>query len=461
MHQKQMLRIFFVGLLLALQVPTLAYAARDAAFLDPGASSSPAARSADSIFVEPKSETDVGDTPPSTSRRATFFFVNQTNLPITVENITANGDSNVRAEIVSDDCTKGRQITAGSRCSVAVEVTPIGTGSWAAELLMTHNAAGRIARARIIGRTTKGPVEKQDMGLSLNTKDVKPVDFGDVIMGGGKAVRTALMVNDSSDEISLLSIEVIAAENGLQRLDQGCAPDIDLKPGESCPITLVWKPETKNNVSTDLIIRHSGRLGFVVIPIRGVAKEIVEKDGGGRASASSATTSSLKTGLADDKSGKLQPPSVADLAQLLDAKNIPPLSAQDIPELALGSRGGDAASSSPTVSLDNYRLIGTVGNRAVIYKTDGSTIIVGLGEAIDTFGDKSVQLVNISPRSVEIFFDGKKKALKLEAVASLAEKARAARKSASSSSNDSKKASSKKSVAGEDTNAVPLPVGRK
>src|SRR6202012_1782228 len=105
-----------------------------------------------------------------------------------------------------------------------------------------------------------------------NAKEVKPVDFGDVGVGDGKVVRSTLMVNNSPEPITLYAIDVIEADNGLQKLDQGCAVDMELASGASCPVTLLWTPKTNGPVSTDLIIRHSGKMGFAVIPVRGVAK---------------------------------------------------------------------------------------------------------------------------------------------------------------------------------------------
>lgn len=437
-----------------------AFAARDAAFLDPGTQMNSSDRSPEAIGVEPKNDVDVGDTPANTGRRATFFFVNHTTVAVTVESMVANGDSNVKAAIVADDCSRQKRIEPGDRCSVTVEVTPIGVGSWAAELLMTHNSAGRISRARIMGRTNSSSVEKRDAGLSLNTKESKSVDFGDVDVGTGKAVRTALMVNDSSDLISILSIEVIAADNGLQRLDQGCEPDMDLKPGESCPVTLVWKPEQKSNVSTDLIIRHTGRLGFAVIPLRGVAKEEVAKGSSGPASSGPSATGAPNPGSTTRIPGVPQPPSVSDLTQLVDASNIPPISEQDLPHSAL--ERPKKASEADKVSLTDYHLIGTVGNRAVIYKPDGSTAIVALGDAIESVGDKTIKLVNITPKEAEIYFDGKKVKLVLESVDALTRRAREARKNEPPRQLDLSKAGSSKSKAeGGDASSVTLPVGKK
>ena len=446
------------ALFAALLVPYSAMAARDAAFMDPGAAISKNARSNEAIVVEPKSDIDVGDTSPNIGRRATFFFVNQTGAPVGVEGVSANGDSNVKADVVSDDCSKEKKIAVGSRCAVTIEATPIGSGSWTAELILTHDSVGRMARARVMGKTSGAGGEKRDAGLSLNTKDMKPVDFGEVEVGTGKAVRTALMVNDSTEVISILSIEVIAAENGLERIEQGCEPDTDLKMGESCPITLIWKPTVKGDVSTDLIIRHSGRLGFAVIPVRGIAKDF----GNGSATASAGGTPST-TGLPGSPasttgrkgSGGPQPPSVADLEQVLAAGRIPPISADDLP-----SGAETVTPQSSAVAVEGYQLIGTVGNRAVILKPDGQTSVIAIGEEIDQFSGKAVKLVNVTAKDAEIVYEGKTKILKLGAAASLTQKALSASRPDPMEMTP-KRTSSDPSSSAQEAKPVPLPVGRK
>jgi hypothetical protein len=442
-----------VSLLALLCFPCQAWAARDAAFLDPGAAISKNARGNEAIVVEPKSDVDVGETQPNVGRRATFFFVNQTGVPVSVESVSANGDSNVRADIVSDDCSKEKRIGPGNRCAITVETTPVGSGSWTAELLMTHDGVGRIARARVLGKTSGMGAEKRETGLSLNTKDMKPVDFGEVQVGSGKAVRTALMVNDSNEVISILSIELIAAENGLERLDQGCEPDTDLKMGESCPVTLLWRPTSKSDVSTDLIIRHSGRLGFAVIPVRGVAKDDLGK--GGTVTSSSAETASSSGAPLKSKSGGIQPPSVADLEQILADGKIPPISGEDLPAMSSLS-----TEHSQKTALEGYQLIGTVGNRAVILKPDGQTSIVALGEEVDRFSDKAVKLVNVTAKAAEIVYEGKSRILKLGVASSLAQKATAASRQDPLDQGLRKRSSDPMPSAGE-TKAVPLPTGKK
>ncbi|MFA6280677.1 MAG: hypothetical protein WC612_07835 [Bdellovibrionales bacterium] len=429
-----------------------AWAARDASFLAPGSSSRGSSRTDQDIIVEPKPEVDVGETPLNVGRRATFFFVNQSNVAVEIESIKANVDSNVRADIVADDCSKEGKILAASRCSVTIETTPTGAGSWTAELLLTHKAAGRIARARVIGRTNAGSTDKGGTGLSLSTKDIKPIDFGEIEVGTDKAVRSALMVNDGNEVITILSIEVIAAENGLQRLEQGCAPDMDLKMGESCPVTMVWKPEAKGILSTDLIIRHTGRLGFAVIPIRGVAKS--EKAEAG-SSKNDATGSSKKGGGA---SGGIPMPPTADELEKMMAGKIPPLPSDALP--MPDHEGG--AGATKTVSSGTYHLIGTVGNRALIYKPDGTTAVVTVGESFDAGEGKEVKLTYLEAKKAEILVDGKKKILILEAAASLTNKAAQTRDQQRAEDQVQKKGqkASTPKTDNMEKNSVPLPMGK-
>ena len=219
--------------------------ARDAAFMEPATGSGGA--SDEAVKVEPKSEIDIGETNVNMARRTTLFFVNASNMPVQVEKVRrVNSDASVSAEIANDDCSKQGSIAAQSRCSVELSVTPTSPGAWSVEVLMTHNGAGRIARAKVSGKTsgTVASGDRKETGLDMSAKEVTPVNFGDLDVNG-KAVRSALMVNDSPDSITLYSIDVIEADNGLELLDQGCAVDMELKPGETCPVTLVWAPNER------------------------------------------------------------------------------------------------------------------------------------------------------------------------------------------------------------------------
>jgi len=387
-----------LGLILALPV-----SARDAAFIDPGTAVG-SVNSGDAVKVEPKSEIDIGDSTLSVARRTTLFFVNQTTAVIKIEKIALNSDSNVSAEIVNDDCSKQETLAPSNRCSLEIQLTPTAPGTWSAEVLMTHNGAGRLTRAKISGKTAGSTsADKKDMGLFLSTKEVKPIDFGEVNVGEGKVVRSALMVNDSLAPITRFSIDVIEADNGLQRLDQGCAVDMELKPGESCPVTLVWAPTDASHVSTDLIIRHSGQLGFAVIPIRGVAKSTGSE--GGSTKNQNVSDKDL------DKSIARNAPPPPDLGKVVSS--IPAVSAS-----ALATAG--------TAVTGSLHLIGTVGNRALLYKPDGTTAVVQVGDNAD-YDVHTVKVIAVAAKDVELVVDGKTKKLTLESVQELTDKARTAK----------------------------------
>jgi len=396
--------VLFAGLAL-LMTTTPASAAREAAFVAPRTGS---VINEGAVTIEPKADIDVGDTPLGVGRRATFFFVNLlTNLPVEVESVTVSGDSNVSAVIVSDDCSREKEIPPSSRCAVTAEVTPTASGTWTAEVLMTHRGAGRNARARITGKTGAVASERRELGLTLSARDIKPIDFGDVEVGAS-AVRSALMLNDSNEMIKILSIELIAAGNGLQRLDQGCGLDMELKQGESCPITMLWKPENRGTISTDLIIRHTGQLGFSVIPVRGAAKVPAEPK-------SAVTDSGASTTRAQTGMPVATTPSASDVDRLISGGQIPSLSVSDL-------KIPQSTAVMPVLPSIGYHLIGTVGVRALLYRSDGTTLVLEVGETVKD-GDMTLKLLNVTPRNAAVLMNGKERILNLEVVSDLTARA--------------------------------------
>lgn len=414
--------LVFVFLAAVAAAPALA---RDVAFVEPGSNINTG--TPDEAFkIEPKPEVDIGESVVNIVRRESLFFVNQTSAPIKIEKVAVSSDSAVTSTITNDDCSKTATIPAQSRCSIELSVTPTGPGSWGIELLMTHNGPGRITRAKILGKTGgSDKIEKRENGLFLSPKEMKPVEFGEVTAGDGKIVRSALMVNDSPASITLYSVDVVEADKSLQKLDSGCTPDLELKPGESCPVTLVWTPTSRGIISTDLIIRHSGQTGFVVIPVRGTAKpgdkDVSGRDGGdnpggGRNVAGSSSSSSSAAA-----SSSIEPPPT------------PSEVAREVAKATGGGRGHkhDAESSAATGS---FHLIGTVGNRAVLLKPDGSTAVVQVGDSINLGADAPpAKIDTITSSSAVIVVDGKKKELALEAVQELKDKATAGKKGATDS----------------------------
>lgn len=391
---------FIVGISIgAFLLLTSAANARDAAFIAPNTAGS--GMNNEALRIEPKSEVDLGETLLNVPKRTTIFFVNQTTLPVNVEKLTVNGDGNVRAEIATDDCSKQKTIASQSRCSVEISVTPTTPGTWSVDALMTHNGLGRISRAKLSGKTSgSADSSKNETGLSPSTKESPPINFGDVDAGTSKVVRSTLMMNDSGEPITIYSIDVIEAGSDLTKINQGCAVDMELKPGESCPITLVWAPQSRGTISTDLIIRHSGRVGFALIPVRGIAK-------GEAPTASTSKNNPTPT----TSTALIPPPAPVSIDK----------AAFSVAESALqppAAKQASQAAQPATTATAGLRLIGTVGTRAILLKADGSTVVASIGDKLD-IDDKPAALVSVGAKSVEITHNGEAKTLTLQAAKEL------------------------------------------
>jgi hypothetical protein len=81
--------------------------------------------------------------------------------------------------------------------------------------------------------------------------------------------------------------------------------------------------------------------------------------------------------------------------------------------------------------MGGLHLIGTVGDRGVLLKPDGTTAVVEKGDIVE-LGDGAAKVDSIDPHSITLVIAGKKKQYMLEAAPELRERAA----SLQSSSND-------------------------
>jgi hypothetical protein len=343
---------------------------REAAFVQPdAAATNTGSATVQGVAADP-AETNTGESLLGIARRVTLFFTNNTGQEVAVKNINLGADGNVTAKIVSDDCSDLKTIPVRDRCGVSIDVTPNASGPWTVEVLMVHDGAGRIARAQILGETL-GERKNQDRepGLGLTPASTQVIDFGSVPAGSStKIARTILMANTSPQPVTLESIDVIAAGDGLARHADGCAKDMELAPGQTCPITLVWQPTSGGSVSTDLIIRHNGPNGFVVVPVRGTANGGKEK---------SDTREEAPAGR-NAMTGR--DPSM-DALTGLPLANIPAVSST-----SLGNQKAEKV-SPPKLDVGNdIGLIGIAGDRGIFRDASGGTTVLGAGATIHLDG---------------------------------------------------------------------------
>ncbi len=398
---------------------------RSASFVNPGAVSQKSSEinkggQANTLVAEPAS-IDAGETLVNISRRVTVFFYNGFHGAIQINDLTLNADGNVRSRVVTDDCKTVKALPPSDKCSVALEITPSSPGPWTVELLVNHSGTGRIARAEVNG-TTLGKADEKSEGLAISKKIAKELDFGSVKANEEKATRTMLIENDSPMPLAISSIDLIATkQDGLTVRLNGCREGDELKPGESCPITVMWEPMARGNIATDLIVRHSGNLGFVVVPIRGSGTKEADKNDVEVVSGSTSGVSSSPSSFVSSGSASLMPRGPDGSSQSLTS--MPALDALPLPRDSLGldySRrkdppnvrrmvGGDqdGGEQEERVFIPQILLIGTVGKRAILGDAQEQTYMVNLGEKISIAGS-DVELLQLDPTRAVVMVSGKR-----------------------------------------------------
>ncbi len=398
---------------------------RNASFVNPGAVSQKAidnkSSQANTLVADPAS-VDAGETLVNIARRVTVFFYNGFRSPIQINDLTLNADGNVRSRVLSDDCKVVKNLPVQDKCSVALEITPSSPGPWSVELLLNHSGSGRIARAEING-TTLGKADQKSEGLAISKKIAATLDFGTVAANEETAARTMLIENDSPMPLAISSIDLIASQqDGLSIRHNGCKEGDELKPGESCPITVLWEPTYRGKVATDLIVRHSGNLGFVVVPIRGDGS--VEADKGeevdprtGKTTRTSNTASMMPRGSMDASQSRTSMPALDVLplpGGLLKSgsRKAPP----DIQKMAGVTRDG---SETAEVDIPKMNLIGTVGRRAILGDAQEQTYMVNLGEKVSIAG-QDVELLQLDPTRAVVMVSGKRIFLSLRNMQTIA-----------------------------------------
>lgn len=416
--QVHLLYVLIIGLL-CVALPASAQT-RNASFVNPNSVTQKSADGkngslANTVVADPAS-IDAGETLVNVARRITVFFYNGFRNPVQINDLTLNADGNVRSKVVTDDCKAIKTLPVQDKCSVALEITPSSPGPWSVELLLNHSGTGRITRAEVNG-TTLGKADEKSEGLAISKKIAAPLDFGTVMVNEEKAARTMLIENDSTVSLLISSIDLIASEGeGLTVRKMGCKEGEELKPGESCPITVMWEPMVRGNVATDLIVRHSGNLGFVVVPIRGSGSagtdskdDVADKSGKSKSHSNSASMVPRSSGeplqirSAQPSLDSLPLPSRSDDG---DATIAPLKSSAVSPQRKPPSTKDIAkAEEGPVTEAPEIMLIGTVGGRAILSDAQDQTYMVGLGEKVSV-GGEDIELLQLDPTRAVVMAAG-------------------------------------------------------
>ncbi len=278
-------------------------------------------------------------------------------------------------------------------------------------------------------------------------KEIKPINFGTAVIGE-KVIRATMLVNDSADPIAIRSIEMISPDNGLQRLSQGCVIGKPIAQGTSCPVILQWEPKKAGTLSTDLVIHHSGKVGFTVIAVRGEAKEKADPPAVAPAPAQKeAVVSTPAPAPAQlEITAPATPPTVSPSEPLKEIavpaqQPAAPAASPAQPEAKIEAAPAPsletkkaAAAPAPVLprklefhkleepkakkivaaaGIDGVLLIGTVGDRAIFQLPEGYTAVIPVGGTLQTKAG-GAKLVAVTPYAAEFVVKGQERTVLLK-----------------------------------------------
>ena len=378
------------------------------------------------VVIDSKPDLDVGDTPINATKHVVLSFVNHGNVAVPVDKIALKPRGHIGFVITQDTCSKQTLVLSGE-CNVGLDLSPHSDGVWSLDVELSPFASSPAARTHITGQALVAgaaaivkPSEKKESEAILSLKGSTSIDFDNVKIGAGKNVRSVLMVNEGKDPLTLQSLEVVA-DKSLVRVPKGCLPNMRLKAGQSCPVLLSWTPTKAGPLSTDLIIRYTGGSGFIVIPVRGSAEEKVLVPSPPKDIENQQTVSTVPpvpappTIVAAQKTPKAVSPKnhalsvvTPDLQKLVSA----------MPATSLNA----SAKKHEINILSGLRLTGTVGNRAIIQKPSGVTVVVNIGDAVD-LGEKQIKILDVRPQAADILLDNQTITLTIEPAGPVGRKA--------------------------------------
>lgn len=286
-------------------------------------------------------------------------------------------------------------------------------------------------------------------------KEIKPINFGTALVGE-KIIRATMLVNDSAEPIVIRSIEMIEADNGLQRLSQGCVIGKPIPQGTSCPVILQWEPKKAGTLSTDLVIHHSGKVGFTVIAVRGEAKEKAVPPAPAAPAVSQAPAQ--KEAVPAPAPAATPAPAQLEITAPAAAPAVAPPS-EPLKEIAVPAQQPSAPVAQPEAKkepipapapqpeakkpvaapapalprklefhkkeepktkktvvepgIDGVLLIGTVGDRAIFRMPEGDTAVIPVGGTLQTKAG-GAKLVAVAPYAAEFVVKGQERTVLLK-----------------------------------------------
>ncbi|MEM6780882.1 MAG: choice-of-anchor D domain-containing protein [Pseudomonadota bacterium] len=288
---------------------------------------------------------------------------NVTSTPINIEEIFIEA-SPQSGFVLTDDCEK---LEAGQACLASVTWTPAQEGEDSGVLVLRHDGPTRISSVPISGDFQPETGAQAEVfpsavpGKGLLVSSQTEVDFG-----GGvdtKSSITVSLVNIGDEPLTINSMVLSNDDTGINIASTGCMAGTLLEPVEACAMTVEWEPVREGSVVDDIQIYHTGARGILVLPLRGEASGVVNKD-----------TQSIVLNASMSEEGLL--------------RSIPQISASEVgandtdrTEVEV-SRAVQQQSIDLSGVLDGFQVTSLAPNRGIITGPGGSRVVFGGEETV-------------------------------------------------------------------------------
>ncbi len=208
--------------------------------------------------------------------------------PIILRNITSKAvqisdvfinSSERSGYVVESDCL---ELQAGQACIATVTWAPKQKGPSTGVLVVKHSGATGLASVSLSGDYSPDAVSGASIfpeevpGKGLLVSSQTEIQFGASVSSA--STITVSLVNTGDSSLTLDDIKISGSDNGVSFSNSGCAAGVVLEPIEACPLTLTWSPTRIGSLLDDVQILHNGARGILVLPIRGIALDIVSQD---------------------------------------------------------------------------------------------------------------------------------------------------------------------------------------
>ena len=304
-------------------------------------------------------------------------------------------------------------LSAGEACNIIVTWLPTTRGVAQGVLVVQHTGKSGMTKVDVKGSLQPEagktadiyPSVVPDRGLLVSDKE--KIDFGSDIKD--ESAITMTLVNSGSVALTLKSIDLSGVENDLDISDKGCVPEMVLKPGEACPLSISWLPTHGGAILDSLQITHTGARGVLVIPVKGSADKSVSSSGGDKNSNASAGGG------------------IAAGSKSVDISNVP-IASGNAQQPAVGqasstsSGTGGAVDTTKTMkqTFGSYTVTSHSSTRAVINGPGGGQVVRDGEDIIIEGVDCSIAIV---PAGVILSSDGDKVLLPFDGSLRLLDKA--------------------------------------